>query len=516
MFIQPLRVVWSILLLFAALVLCAQGFNKRYDAFGQGYGQGAYGLERSSSGHVVFSFSYEPDTIGPDSVVGGYIIILQGLDEDGDLQWQKRYRRPLHGVYLGWADCCDTVAGGGFVVGGNSEHYWTEVDEARLVRFNAQGDSLWSSSFGSPGAFWIGQQVKHTSDGGFVICGHTDAESYDDAFVLKTDAVGSEQCRSVAGFPSETVDIFSSVIELDGAYIASGISNPASGDRDMYAVRFNAFGDTMWSKLWGGAFDDGGAHMYLCADGTALIGSWIGYEDAGESSVPYLAKMDPTNGELIWEHEYGDPGYSFFLFAAKECPNTDIIACGVTYEGGNEQGLLLRATSEGDSLWMRNYSYYDEVIDSCRGRFWDVLATQDGGFIMSGFANGPFGGPYPPGYSQDAWVVKVDSMGCVVPGCDATGVTELITNLQGAITVWPNPASTSGGEVQVGITLPPSLRGTRELRLSIVSATGQVAQVHAAHQGNNTVEIGALSSGLYFLHLTNGSMWLSGTKLIVE
>ncbi len=515
MFIQLLRVVWSILLLCAALGLCAQGFNKRYDAFGQGYAQGAYGLERSSSGHVIFSFSYEPDTIGPDSVVGGYIIILHGLDEGGNLQWQKRYRRPLHGVYLGWADCCDTVPGGGYVVGGSSEQYWTGVGEARVVRFNAQGDSLWSRSFGSPGHYWIGQQVKHLDDGGFVICGGTDATGYQDGFLIRMDAEGNELWRQTYGWPDPVyIDGLTSVEEsADGDLFMSGSRFLGLEEGQHWVQRTSPDGLVRWQVDWGGPYKEGATYLSLLSDDFPLVAGASGYATEYAQMRPYLAKIDTLDGSRFWEHEYGEAFFSTGFFAAKECPNTDIIACGVTYEGGNEQGLLLRATGDGDSLWMRNYSYYDEVIDSCRGRFWDVLTTQDGGFIMSGFANGPFNGPYPPGYSQDAWVVKVDSMGCVVPGCDGVGVTEIITNMQGALTVFPSPAH---GQVQVQIDLPITMRNKQDLQLSLMNATGQLVAQQAAFEGNNTISLSTIAAGLYHVHLTNGRTWLAGTKLVVE
>lgn len=510
---NTLRVASLIGLSLVSLKLISQGFNRRYDAFGEGYAQGSYGLERTPQGITIFSFSYEPDSLGPDTVLGTYALILQGLDDAGDLQWERRYRRDQYGEFLGWADCFDTVAGGGFVVGGSSEQYWTGLDEARLVRFNAQGDSLWSRTFGSPGAFWIGQQVKHTSDGGYVICGSTDLLSFEDAFVIRTDAEGNELWRQIYGYVDGRQDLFTSVVELPDGLLLTGLSRLTDQNSEFYMVKVNMSGVLQWEERWGGIYEDGSVHCALCSDGNVLLSSFIGYADDAISTRPYLAKLNPVSSELIWEREYGAPSYARLLFAAKECPNADIIACGVTYEGGNEQGLLLRASSEGDSLWIRNYAYYDEVIDSCRGRFWDVLPTQDGGFIMSGFANGPFGGPYPPGYSQDAWVVKVDSMGCVVPGCDATGVTELVTNLQGALTVFPNPAH---GQVQVEVDLPPSLGRHKDLHLSLINSTGQLVARQAAQEGSNTIALTAFPSGLYYIHLTSGSMWLSGAKLVVD
>ena len=139
--------------LLVSLCAVAQGFNRRYDGFGQGFVQGSYGLEQSGGGWVIFSGSYEPDTIAPDSILGSYRYVFTFLDDAGDVVAEKRFIHAGHSTFLGWADCCDSIPGGGFVIGGGSKTYGTNVDEARLVRFNAQGDSLWSRTFGSPGAF---------------------------------------------------------------------------------------------------------------------------------------------------------------------------------------------------------------------------------------------------------------------------------------------------------------------------------------------------------------------------
>ena len=400
------------------MVLCGQGLNKRYDAFGQGYAQGSYGLERAVDGYTIFSFSYEPDTVAPDSLLATCSLILQHIDEQGTLAWQRRYHRPMHQEFLGWADCCDTVPGGGFVVGGGSKNI-DNVDEARLVRFNAQGDSLWSQTFGGTGQYWIGRQVKYLAAGGFVICGATDATGYQDGFLLRTDAEGNELWRQTYGWEDPIyIDGFTSVCEsFNGDLYTSGTRNLSFENGQHWVQRTDMGGALIWRVSWGGPFSEGATYLNLMAGGQPLIAGGTGY--GAEIRRPYLAKLDTTNGDRIWEREYGAASYTTLFFAAKECPTTDIIACGVSYKDGWEQGLLLRATGTGDSLWMRRYAYYDEVLDSCEGRFWDVLPTGDGGFIASGFANFPYAFPFPPGVSQDAWVVKVDSMAAFSPAAMA-------------------------------------------------------------------------------------------------
>lgn len=511
---RTLRVGWLWLTALLSLGVRSQGFNKRYDAFGQGYAQGSYGIERAGEGWLVISGSYEPDTITLDSLIATHSIVINRIDQQGTLLWQQRYRYAFHASFQGWADCCDTVPGDGFVVGGGSKSY-TNVDEARLVRFNAQGDSLWSRTFGGAGEYWIGQQVKCLADGGFIVCGGTDHTGDQDGFLIRTDAGGNELWRQTYGWSNPVyIDGLTAVSEAsDGDLFMSGSRFLSDADDQRWVQRTYPNGDLRWRVSWGGPYKEGATYLQLLEDGYPLIAGGYGNEPEYEHMQPYLAKLDTADGSILWEHKYGTAVWSTLFFAAKECANTDIIACGVSYEGGWEQGLLLRVTSTGDSLWMRRYASFDDQLDSCEGRFWDVLPTVDGGFIASGFGNLPYDFPFPPGTSQDAWVVKVDSMGCIVPGCDATGVTEVITNLKDALRVWPNPAH---GEVQVELKLPPGLRD-EDVDLSIISAEGRVVRRVPWQQANILVlVVQDLAPGMYTLHITDGTRWITGTKLIVE
>jgi len=66
---------------------------------------------------------------------------------------------------------------------------------------------------------------------------------------------------------------------------------------------------------------------------------------------------------------------------------------------------------------------------------------------------------------------KVDSLGCIIPGCDdfSTVITVQATNLKEALAVYPNPAHSS---TTVNVTLPRSTPFLGEHRLRMVSAHG--------------------------------------------
>ena len=168
---------------------------------------------------------------------------------------------------------------------------------------------------------------------------------------------------------------------------------------------------------------------------------------------------------------------------------------------------------------MRNYLYQDSTVSNGRGILRDVQPTPDGGFIAVGMA---FSGG---GYSQDVWVIKTDSMGCLEPGCHLiTGMETQITNLRDALTVAPNPVA-QGGSVQVRLQLPEGFAVQGALRLTLVSSDGRVVHEkviavtgHSARSEGVPLSLDRtrMPAGLYHLHVSDDTRWISGAKLVVE
>jgi hypothetical protein len=233
-----------------------------------------------------------------------------------------------------------------------------------------------------------------------------------------------------------------------------------------------------------------------------------------------MAELDADDGTFIWEREYGPAGSSNSLSIAKEvAPGAGHIAVGALVDniGGYDSGIMLRTSDAGDSLWMRTFYYHDSLVNYGWGYLRDVVSTLDGGFIACGTSHGEVGGPLPPGYSQDVWIVKVDSLGCIEPGCNIPmGITAQITNLRGALSLSPNPVA-SGGEVNVQVTLPEGLR-KEALRLCIVSAEGKLIAEHVLSSRSTAIALqtSGFAGGLYHLHLISGGTWVAGAKLIIE
>ena len=387
-----------------------------------------------------------------------------------------------------------------------------------LWKVSEDGNVTMLNEYGVEGGFDIGRQAKVAKDGGYVIVGETEATGVIDLMVRKTDANGVLEWERTYGRPNGfDFGYMIDTTSVDG-YFMSGRTCPSFSVRRLWALRINGVGDTIWTKEWGPMLDNGGLFLSTKRNGDPLVcGGWA-YAPDQSLMRAYQAELNAEDGSFIWQREYG-PVNAGYLFAAKEVgPGQGHIAVGYqTAPPITTMGSLLRTADNGDSLWMRNYLYVDSLLPDGKGVLYDVITTLDGGFAACGTTYGSVSGNVPPGYTQDAWVIKVDSLGCIEPGCNIPlGITTQITNLRDALTVFPNPVP-QGGQVTVQVALPEGFR-KEPLRLSVVSADGRLVEERelGPHTSQLTLHTSTYASGLYHLHLTSGTTWLSGAKLVVE
>lgn len=255
------------------------------------------------------------------------------------------------------------------------------------------------------------------------------------------------------------------------------------------------------------------AHIRTLADQNCVFAS--GYATASNNFILCMVKVD-TTGTTLWEKTYGVTNFNQSFFSVVEVtPGGDLLACGQSYQNtGYRQGVLLRTTAMGDSLWMRHYYYADSLMTDGQGTLRDVVATPDGGFVAVGAVYSSASGNNPPAYNQDIWVVKVDSLGCIEPGCDGIStITTQLTNLRKALSISPNPAH---GSAHLAWQLPAAFHGSAQL--TVTGATGALVLTEAMDlsRGSYELDIHALAAGTYHLHIVQGGTWITGAKLVVE
>lgn len=490
----------------------AQEFMRRYDALGQDRAQGAVGIEllADSTWLVVLSGKLQVGGLIYSSVVTGLRIDRYGVPLDTAFAFTEG-----HATYPGWVNTACPRPGGGVVVGGGDKDS-TNIDRAVLYFFAPTGafDSL--LAYGGAGDERIGRQARTTPDGGYVITGETSASGTSlDGFLLKVDSLGNLEWVQTYGLPNRTEYLTTVDLAPGNGYYLGGQLDAGGGNYDQWLIRVDSAGTVDWDEQYGTQLNDApNAHVTSLDDGSVVFATgWATVSQYVLNLV--LVKVD-ASGMLVWDQAYGADGTNTTLYAVKEVsPGGDLIAVGESSHPDAFNGVLLRTTAQGDSLWLRYYHYADSVWTLGKGTLRDVMPTPDGGFIAVGTAYPSSNNPNdPPIYGQDTWVVKVDSMGCLEPGCHViTGLQSQVTNWRGGLTVAPNPAC---GVARLAWELPEGLVGS--CQLSVVSAAGHLVETVpvARAEKNYSLDVSGYPAGLYHVHLVVDGRWVSGGKVVVS
>ncbi|MDD5528782.1 MAG: T9SS type A sorting domain-containing protein [bacterium] len=170
-----------------------------------------------------------------------------------------------------------------------------------LIKTTSSGNILWTKTFGGDSSYsYLGNSVQQTEDGGFIIAGiKQSSENYCDGYLLKTNPTGDSLWTKI--FDRDTSDHINSVRQTkDGGYIISGYTaSPGIGNYDVYLIKTNSNGDTVWTKTFGGPADDKSYSVELTNDSGFIVVGYTKSFGAGGTDV-YLIKTN-GNGDVAIE-----------------------------------------------------------------------------------------------------------------------------------------------------------------------------------------------------------------------
>jgi len=292
-------------------------------------------------------------------------------DSLGDTLWTNWYS-PTCGVGYSFK------IHNGFIITGGSQNL-------NLLRINSSGDSLWLKSFGGD-SLDKGFGIAITEDSNFIIVGQT--KSYgagsSDVWLIKTDTSGNVIWTQTHGGINYDIGRCVKNTADRGFIIVGSTYSFGAGFRDIYLVKTDSLGDLLWFKTYGGGDYDWGYDVDVTMDsGYIIVGSTNSFGAWGQDV--YLIKTD-INGDTLWTKTYGgiddDVGYSVAV-----TPDGGFIVAGDTEsEGaGFSDVYLIKTDSLGDIMWSKTYGGSHNDGAYC------VENTQDNGFIITGYTYS-----YPP------------------------------------------------------------------------------------------------------------------------
>jgi hypothetical protein len=267
-----------------------------------------------------------------------------------------------------------------------------------------QADTIWTRTFGGS-AEDVAHAMIPSGEGGITLFGYTSSFGSGgyDILLVRVDSAGNEIWSRTIGDIHDDI-AYDAATTADGGFIIAGKTWPVGGNGfDVYLVRTNGLGDTLWTRYYGGIFDDAAYGVQQTSDGGYILAG--GSESSSRTSLyVYVIKTDSL-GDTLWTRKYGgsngDVGEAVFEYGINEY-----------YVAGRKSGmaLLMKIDSLGNSLWERTFSggifhsmkqVSDSVFGMVGGDFitanlngdtiWTNPSegrafqhTADGGFILSG------------------------------------------------------------------------------------------------------------------------------------
>ncbi len=300
--------------------------------------------ELPNGGYVLVGYDQAPGIFGCD-------IFLVRTDAVGDIIWTRTFgdsEAMLGGTNNG--HCVDLTSDGGFIIAGGSQFQGPYNEDCWLIKASAFGDTLWSRFFGGP-AFETAYSVEQASDDGFILVGYTMSfgEGNEDIYLVKTDALGNlEWSRTFGGTGS---DVGRCVRQTsDGGYIITGYTSSfGAGGFDVYLVKTDALGETLWTRTFGGGSDDISYSVQITADEGYIISGKTASFGAGGYDT-YLIETDAT-GEALWSRAYGGSGTDKGYFV-QLTQDGDYLVTGETtsYGEGDYDILLMKIGAQVSSV----------------------------------------------------------------------------------------------------------------------------------------------------------------------
>jgi hypothetical protein len=134
-----------------------------------------------------------------------------------------------------------------YVITGSSGSYASH-SEAFLMHVDSTGNWLWSNHYGGPETDW-GQRVLYKKNFGYFIAGYSNSFGIGDYdfYLVKVDENGQEEWSNTYG--SDGWDkVMDAVMLRDTGVVMIGERQNGSYGLDMYIVRTDKNGDTLWTR----------------------------------------------------------------------------------------------------------------------------------------------------------------------------------------------------------------------------------------------------------------------------
>lgn len=209
-------------------------------------------------------------------------------------------------------------------------------------------------------------------------------------------------------------------------------------------------------------------------------------------AIGFVNKIDALGNE-IWNKKVNKIGSSDCFFGGCSDTYGGVLAGGAVYfpDQNHSRGWLVHMDKDGNKQWDRLYTtphpeFYDDYI-------YDIVHLPDGSFVAAGSS---FGLDEAGFWSQEGWLLRVDSNGCSTPNCSGDLAINETPSGMGSVDVYPNP---SNGLIYIERDTPfPS-----QTTVSLLDNSGRIIKLLSSPSGKNKMQydLESIKAGIYYLQV---------------
>lgn len=429
-----------------------------------------------------------------------------------------------------------------FVITGSSTS-WEGSSQVYLMKIDSAGQREWTYNYGGPESDGA-SRVLFNKDIGIYTIGYTNSIGSGDynGLVIKMDAEGNEIWQKSIGTADSWEFLHDAIFARDSSIVMVGESqNLADGDKDIYIVRIDRDGNTIWSNkiiapgvdyatsiaqiedsmfVVGGTFycqdslsqkafimkiDEDGTLQWLdtlgnysgdytIEDITVGIGAInaVGSREVGpDNHDSYLLMLD-YNGNVLTQTTENDPNgeSDVIMDEISFVPNLNKNVIGFrvvnAFSFQDDYDSNIAYFNESSLIWLNNFTSINYVgLDEVH----QLMPTSDGGFIGVGQTTYPISG------GSNIFVFKSSPLGEFPNTGEYYIIDPLVHVIESSeinsVRYFPNP---------VGEVFHVSFFGDNKKQLRFFDTLGQLAYCRYVSSGE-AIDVSFLEKGVYYVLL---------------
>lgn len=243
------------------------------------------------------------------------------------------------------------------------------------------------------------------------------------AIIAQAPAI--EWQKSLGGTGDESA---SSIIQTsDGGFMIAGSSNSNNGNVtgnhgsfDYWLLKLSSTGNLQWQKSLGGTGNDYASSAIQTGDGDYVV---AGTTDSNNGDVSgnhgltdgWILKLNSDAGVIYWKKTFGGTNYDVineiipttdggYIFAGNSSSNNG----DVPGNNGYVDYWIVKVNADGNVQWKKNLGGTGD------DRATSITQTNDGGYVVAGYAENNNGDVTGNHGGKDYWILKLNTDGGVI------------------------------------------------------------------------------------------------------